>query len=345
MTTVNSSAVSSSAVTSSLSPVNMTGGKGEVSISDIEMLFQEVMQKMRQTGNKLATAQSINSFNMQKDSVKNKTDAAKETKTATLTTAIASGIGGFLGTTSAIGGGLLSKHSPSGMLNDKKLAGLNSRLDSATLQSDTLKVKTGETGIAEIHAHLDKQWSEHYSAMGDENKVVFQRGLLQLDETSANKLKLSQDINKVRNECVDNFDAFCKGIEEKRGGEKMTPSEQKKANKWLEKKVEQFNNLDNSLKKLHPDTYQSNKMEIGMGMAQALPGVSTAVGGAMASGHTQSASSQQVTAEYIKDSQNIYDRQRGVDADNLRTTLQKFIDNMRSLVDLYGARINAASMK
>jgi len=336
MSTIERSESKYSVPMSEVSSANLNKSNNDFNISDIEMLFQQVMQKMRETGNKLATSQSINGFKMQKSAVEQKRHAAGETKTAGLINAGFAMGGGVLGLSGAIGGSLFSKR-PNGLLNDEKVTSLNAKLSKLTAENKKLNGVTSK----DIGAQLDEKWSDYCRSLNEEQKIKFKPGLLRLDEASPNRLKLNSDIDRLRNDCAEKFDVFCEEI----GGGQLTSGQRKAANKWLEGKMNKFKELDEAIKNFHPDTWQSQKREIGMAVSQAAPGVANAVGGAVASGFTLNASSEQIKAEFIKDNHSVYDRQRGLDADNLRTNLQKLMDNMRSLVDLHGAMLNAGTMK
>ncbi|MCT4700513.1 hypothetical protein MUA02_01145 [Enterobacteriaceae bacterium H20N1] len=84
---------------------------------------------------------------------------------------------------------------------------------------------------------------------------------------------------------------------------------------------------------------------VGKAGVAAVPALGTAIGNLVSMGNTQAASRLQIGADYINDSKNIYDKQSDVDGNNMRMFSQKITDTTRSLTDLYGAMLNAASWK
>ncbi|WPM84138.1 hypothetical protein QNH14_14230 [Apirhabdus apintestini] len=138
-------------------------------------------------------------------------------------------------------------------------------------------------------------------------------------EGSATHLEVSKKIAEQRSACTD-------WLEEKMRSPNLSAAEKKSAETWISRKLDGFNKLDAKLQKLHPDTYRSHRQELTAGMMQTLPAVSGAIGNSVAASASREASSAQIAADYIKDSQIIYDKcQQRVKSDPLTVTTNGLI--------------------
>lgn len=89
----------------------------------------------------------------------------------------------------------------------------------------------------------------------------------------------------------------------------------------------------------------ANWSALGAGLAPASTQLMTAVGNASTQSISKDGSIKQIEADYIKESQNTYDKQREYDVNNMRVFSQKITDVTRTLTDLHGATLSALNWK
>lgn len=85
--------------------------------------------------------------------------------------------------------------------------------------------------------------------------------------------------------------------------------------------------------------------EYGLALGPTLPGVLNGVGAMQSAAPTREASRLQTAADYLKDSQSVYDKQRDNDSNNMRQFSQKITDTARTLADMHGGMVNALNWK
>ncbi|HEY3591040.1 MAG TPA: hypothetical protein VGL07_13365 [Buttiauxella sp.] len=329
MSTINSSLAPSTVSDTSLPSVISQNSVG-FNVNDLALLLQEIMQKGRETGIKLATQQSINSQEMQKISVDNKLSAAKDTKKGAVATAWGS-LGGAglsllgMGAVPAISKGTskMTGKKNNGFLTDKMSGKINGQRDNLT------NLNSG-----------NKEADAYWSTVTKDTKanLELKPGRLKFDDSSR-QLDASM---KIRQESARVFDEFEKTVADM----SLSPEQQKVVLKALDKKAGEFNHLNMAVNKLHPETRgPSHKMELVTVGSQMTQGIGNATGGMVSAGYSVSATESQTHAEVGSNNKSLYDQQRSIDADNLRNMLQKCIDSLRAMVDLHGAEMNAVTLK
>lgn len=80
-------------------------------------------------------------------------------------------------------------------------------------------------------------------------------------------------------------------------------------------------------------------------LSPAVSGLATSAGGLAAADPTHEASRLQTAADYLKDSQSVYDKQRDNDVNNMHMFSQKITETSRSLAELHAATMNALNWK
>lgn len=296
-------------------------------INGLILLMQELFQKLRNTLQDQTVKQSINSFNIIKSSVEKKQEAANKNQTAGIVSAVVGGAGGLLSIGATFSAGKLpgiTKRKPDGMMSDNQLAKMQSKIDDFAKPS--LKPKNEQL------AELDKAWEKSYSSMPQEQQMNFKSGILDIKD---GKLKDSEKVSATHDKL--------KEFSEKIAGDKRI--DQETLYSWVKQKKNSLDKIDSSLNKLNPHSFQSSSEAIKMAGIQVGPSIANSAGQLGSSILTKEATGETISAEYLKDNHAVYSKQQEIDSNNMRAYSQKLTDVTRSLVDIYGAMINATNWK